>query len=111
LSGSSFPRLTYLGLRDSEIADAVAAAVASAPILDRIRILDLSLGTLGDEGAAALLANPAVARLEKLDIHHHFCSNEMIARLQKLGMELDASETQEEREYNNEHWRYVAVGE
>jgi hypothetical protein len=111
LSGSSFPRLTYLGLRDSEIADAVAAAVASAPILDRIRILDLSLGTLGDEGAAALLASPAVARLEKLDIHHHFCSNEMIARLQKLGMELDASETQEEREYNNEHWRYVAVGE
>jgi len=111
LAGGSFPRLAYLGLRNNEIADAVAAAVAAAPILDRIRILDLSLGTLGDDGAAALLASPALARLEKLDIHHHFCSDTMVARLQRLGVEVDASETQEERTYNNEHWRYVAVGE
>jgi hypothetical protein len=109
LSGARFPGLTSLGLRDSEIADTIAAAVATAPALDRLRILDLSLGTLGDEGAAALLASPAVARLEKLDIHHHYCSAEMVARLRGLGIEVDASEPQEEDDYDGD--RYVAVSE
>ena len=54
-SGRRFPRLSYLGLRDCEIADAVAVAVAKAPVLKRIQVLDLSLGNLTDEGAKALL--------------------------------------------------------
>jgi hypothetical protein len=108
LSGARFPRLSYLGLRDSQIADEVAAAVATAPVLDHVRVLDLSLGTLGDEGAAALLASPAVARLQKLDIHHHYCSDEMVVRLQGLGIEVDASEQEREADEDD---RYVAVGE
>src|SRR5262249_24887366 len=47
LSGTRFPSLGYLGLRDSAIADQIAVAIAPAPILERIRILDLSLGMLG----------------------------------------------------------------
>jgi hypothetical protein len=50
LSGIVFPNLRSLGLRDSEIADEIAAAVAKAPILSRIKMLDLSLGTLSDAG-------------------------------------------------------------
>jgi predicted DNA-binding WGR domain protein len=56
LAGEGLPALRYLGLRDSDIADDVAEALAKAPILDRLRVLDLSLGTLGDRGAEALLA-------------------------------------------------------
>jgi hypothetical protein len=111
LSDARFPGLTYLGLRDSEIADAIATAVATAPVLDHLRILDLSLGTLGDAGAAALLASPAVARLARLDIHHHYCSPEMVKRLQSLGIEVDASEPQDDDEDDGERYRYVAVGE
>jgi hypothetical protein len=111
LSDARFPGLTYLGLRDSEIADAIATAVATAPVLDHLRILDLSLGTLGDAGAAALLASPAVARLAKLDIHHHYCSPEIVKRLQSLGIEVDASEPQDDDEKDAERYRYVAVGE
>jgi hypothetical protein len=106
-SGALFPKLRYLGLRDSEIADAIAAGIAQAPILERIRILDLSMGTLGDEGAAALLASPAVRRLEKLDLHYHFCSGEMMERLQALGIEVDVSDEQDEEDDE----RYVAVSE
>jgi hypothetical protein len=109
LSGARFPRLTYLGLRDSEVADAIAGAVANAPVLDQLRILDLSLGTLGDEGAVALLANPALARLEKLDIHYHYCSPQMVERLQALGIEVDASDPQNESDYDGD--RYVSVSE
>lgn len=111
LSGSRFPRLRYLGLRDSEIADQIAAAVAQAPILERIRMLDLSLGTLSDEGAAALLSSPLVSRLEKLDLHHHFCTDETVARLQQLGIEIDVSEQEEPDEHGGEVWRYVSVSE
>jgi hypothetical protein len=111
LSGTPFPHLRYLGLRDSAIADQIAIAVAQSPILERIRVLDMSLGTLSDEGAAALLASPLVARLEKLDIHHHYCSDAMVARLQQLGIAVDTSEQEEPDEDGGEVWRYVAVGE
>jgi hypothetical protein len=108
LAGDRFPKLRYLGLRDSLDADDVAAAVARAPITERIRVLDLSLGALGDEGAQALLESPAVARLEKLDIHHHYCSEGMVAKLTRLGIDVDASDTQDEEEDSG---RYIAVSE
>lgn len=111
LAGERFPRLRSLGLRNSEIADAVAAAVAQSPVLERVRMLDLSLGTLGDEGAEALLASAAVGRLEKLDLHHHYCSPEVIARLAALPIVVDTSELQEPHTYGDESHRYVAVGE
>jgi hypothetical protein len=111
LTGERFPKLRTLGLRDSEKADEIAVAVATAPVLERLRVLDLSLGTLGDEGAAALLGSPAVARLEKLDIHHHFCSEEMVARLQRLGIPVDASERLEPEGRRGDRHRYVAVSE
>jgi hypothetical protein len=111
LAGDRFPRLRYLGLRDSVIADEVAAAVAASPVLSHLEVLDLSLGTLGDAGAAALLAAPAVRSLRKLDIHHHFCSPEMVERLKSLGIEVDASEPQKEETSNGDVWRFVAVGE
>lgn len=45
-----FPKLTYLGLKNSQIQDEIAGALANAPILDQLDTLDLSLGTLSDEG-------------------------------------------------------------
>ena len=102
-----FPKMTYLGLRDSEIADEIAIAIADAPVLRQLHTLDLSLGTLGDEGAAALLASPLVAGLKKMDIHHHYCSEEMTAKLEALGMDVDAGE----REEDDDGDRYVAVSE
>jgi hypothetical protein len=111
LSGERFPKLRYLGLRDSEITDEICAVLANAAILGRIRVLDLSLGTLSDEGAAALLTAPDIRKLEKLDIHHHYCSDEMVQRLKGLGIEVDAGEKQEPDEWDGEEHRYVAVSE
>jgi predicted DNA-binding WGR domain protein len=110
LSGKLFPKLRYLGLRNSEIADEVAAAVAQAPVLKKIRVLDLSLGNLGDAGAQALANGPEVAKLEKLDIHHHFISDKGLAPLKALGIELDASDRKKPWDFDPEY-RYIAVGE
>ncbi|MBV9124451.1 MAG: STM4015 family protein [Planctomycetes bacterium] len=111
LAGKQFPKLHYLGLRDSEMADQVAAAVAQAPVLKKIRVLDLSLGNLSDEGAKALLASPAVAQLEKLDIHHHYVSKELVKQLKALGITVDAGDPEEPDEYDDEVHRYIAVSE
>ena len=111
LSGKLFAKLRYLGLRDSVLSDAIAAAAAHSPLLERLRVLDLSLGTLSDDGAAALLASPGVKKLELLNLHHHYCSDEMMSKLQRLGIKVDTSAQQEPDEYDGESTRYVAVSE
>ncbi|MEI8165973.1 MAG: STM4015 family protein [Chloroflexales bacterium] len=111
LAGDRFPRLRYLGLRNSELADEIAVALANAPVLEQLHVLDLSLGTLGDEGATALLASPATARLEKLDLHHHYCSPAVVAQLAALPLSVDTSEPEAPDIYGGERHRYVAVSE
>lgn len=110
-----FPRLRYLGLRDSTIADDIAAAMARTPIVERIETLDLSLGTLTDTGAQALLQSPLIHKLKKLDLHHHYCSDEMIQKLTQLPIEVDVSEQQipDMYDWDDEEVveRYVALSE
>ncbi len=109
--GSIFLKLSYLGLRDSEIADQVAVAVANAPIVQRLKTLDLSLGNIGDIGATALLESPLINHLEKLDLHHHYISDELTQKLAKLSVIVDVSDRQKADVYDGEEHRYIAVSE
>ena len=109
--GEKFPKLRYLGLKNSEIQDDIAAVIALAPVTSRIEVLDLSMGTLGDEGAKALLGSPAVKRLKKLDIHHHYCSPETVKALQGLGIEVNADEVCEPDNWGGQEHRFIAVSE
>jgi hypothetical protein len=111
LSGSAFPRLKTLGLRDCEWADGLAVALADAPVLRRIEALDLSLGNLGDEGAVALLSGGNLSGLKRLDIHHHYVSDEVLDGLRATGVDLNADDRQEPDEYGGETYRYIAVSE
>jgi hypothetical protein len=111
LKGDRFPRLKYLGLRNSEIQDDVAAVAALAPVVERLDVLDLSLGTLSDAGAKALLASPSIRRLKKLDIHHHFVSPGVVEDLKRLGIEVNADDAQEPHEWAGEAHRFVSVSE
>lgn len=111
LSGDKFPKLRYLGLRDSYIADDIARAVAEAPVLKQLDELDLSLGTLTDEGAQALLNSSLVPGLKRLNLDHHFMSSEMMKKFEALAIEVDVENQQKEEEYGGETYRYVAVGE
>jgi hypothetical protein len=104
--------LKYLGLRDSDIADTVAEIVAAHPILEQLETLDLSLGILGDRGAEALAASSGVRKLNKLDVHYHYMTEESAAKLQTLGIDVDFSEPQTERSWGDGTvHRYVAVSE
>jgi hypothetical protein len=111
LSGRLFPRLATLALRDCEWADDLAVALVDAPILARIKSLDLSLGNLGDRGALALAAAPVAARLESIDIHHHYVSDEAVAKLNALGPRINAKDREEPDTWDDEEHRYIAVSE
>lgn len=102
-----FPALTYLGLKNSEIQDEIAIALAQAPILDQLHTLDLSMGTLSDKGAEALLGSERVKKLQFLNLSHHYMSDEMISRLQQSGLHVDVSEQQE----SDDDYRYPALTE
>ena len=115
LSGTRLPALRTLALRNCVTQDAVAAAVASAPVVARLSELDLSLGTLTDTGAEALLAGQPLTHLKRLDLEHHYLSEEMseriVAALAPHGVDVDVTDRQTPDVYDGEINRYTAVGE
>jgi len=106
-----FPKLKTLGLRNSEIADGIAKAVANAPVLDQLESLDLSLGTMTDVGAEFLIASERVRRLAKLNLHRNYLTAATIPRLNGLGPAVDTGGQEAPYEYSGESHYYVAVGE
>ena len=112
LSGAAFPGLRHLGLRDADNADELAVALAHAPVVAGLESLSLSLGTLGDAGAAALLGGQPLTHLKQLDLHHHFLSDAMMERLRQAlpGVELNLDEQMEQVSWRRSG-RYVAVSE
>ncbi|MHB9861627.1 STM4015 family protein [Streptomyces sp. YIM S03343] len=115
LTGGQFPALRHLGVRNSEIQDEIAAAVASAPVVAQLESLSLSLGTLTDTGAEALLGGQPLTHLKRLDLHHHFLSAAMTDRVrtafESAGTDVDLSEQLSPQRWQDEEWRYVAVSE
>lgn len=87
-----FPNLVHLGLQDAENQDDVVEAIL--PVLPSgLRSLDLSMGTLSDRGARALLACDAVRRLQHLNLRHHYIRDpELLAALAALPCVVDLSE-------------------
>lgn len=81
---------------------------AAGSILDRIQVLDLSMGTLTDKGAEALFTNPKITQLEKLDVHRHFMSDEWMEKLRSLPIEVDVSDQEED---DDPDYRYPSVTE
>lgn len=105
------PTLRYLGLRDAQIADELAVWLANEPLLATIITLDLSLGTLGDVGAEALLHGTQLGNLTLLDLSHHYISEANQEKLKALPFEVVLDDPQEDDEDDGDVYRYVAVGE
>jgi len=102
-----FPKLKYLALCDSIIADEIAEAIAEAPVLDILETLDLSQSVLTDRGGQALLDSSKVRGLKRLDLHYHYMGNEMMGKLRVMGPIVDVSDQQD----SDDEWRYPAVTE
>jgi hypothetical protein len=110
MNGAELPALKRLALRNAEIADDVATALAAAPVVARLESLDLSMGALSDAGAEALLLGQPLTHLRSLDLSHHFMSAEMAARFREElpGVLVDVSD---EQDIDEGGFRYVSVAE
>ncbi len=109
---SDFPKLKELGILDSEIQDEVAKAVVVCKYMNQIEILDLSQGTLTDEGGKVLLETlPSYPNIKKLNLEFHYMSDEMMEKLEGLNMEVNVSDQQEDDEYDGEIYRYPMLTE
>lgn len=108
MNKSKFPQLNYLGLRNCEIVDEIAKELKRRSTLDRIEVLDLSMGILTDKGAEDLFENDQIQRLKRLDLHYHYLSDSWMKKLQTLNIEVDVSDKQTAE---TEEDRYVAVSE
>ncbi|WP_030199968.1 STM4015 family protein [Streptomyces sp. NRRL S-87] len=116
MAGDRLPGLRHLALRNSEYQDEIATAMASAPVVARLETLDLSMGVLTDQGAAALLGGQPLTHLKKLDLHHNYLSDPVKQRfkdaLEGAGVILDLDrDGAEEDEWDGRVHRFVAVGE
>ena len=111
ISGESFPKLKYLGLRNSGYSDDIAEAVVQSPLIDRLIELDLSMGTLGDEGAEVMLNCPAINRLDTLNVSHCYLRG-IMPRLSQLNCQAIADNQRRGSRYpNNVEHRYCSVAE
>lgn len=108
LSGTLFPKLTHLGLMDSELQDDLAMAAANAPVVNQLQVLDLSMGVLTDKGAAALRDSPSIRNLQHLNLRYHWLSEDMMAQLKALGTSINLDDKQKEE---GEDYRFVEVAE
>jgi hypothetical protein len=78
-----FPKLKYLGIRSCENANEVAMVIVNYSLIQRLKVLDMSMGTMTNEGLEYLLNCPVVNQLHTLDISMNFISNaEVINQLE-----------------------------
>ena len=105
LAESDFPELTYLGITDSEIQDELTEVVLESKYIQQISTLDLSNGTLTDKGGQLLLDKlPELPNIQKLDVHYHYLSDEMMEKLEQLSITVDLSEQEEAEEWKGQIW-------
>lgn len=82
LGGKGLPKVTWLGLMNGEFANDLCSAVVDAPILQQLHTLDLSMGTMTDDGARVLIANAKkLAHLKRLNLDDNFLTPEVAAQL------------------------------
>lgn len=105
-------KLKFLGLMNSDIQDQVVKLFENHPIIDKIEILDFSMGILTNKGGESLLANDKLSTLKSLKCVFNFMTDEMIEKLTtkfKNG-DFDRSWAEYEEDEDDRYY-YVEVGE
>lgn len=102
-------RLSYLGLRNAQNSDELAQYLAGQSWINRLHTLDLSMGTIGDDGAKAWCESPHLKGLSVLDLSHHYISESWQTKLRALPCKVVLDDPQDAGETDGD--RYVQVSE
>lgn len=109
LARTDLTALTTLGLKNSLFSNDIARALKGARVLKTLKTLDLSLGTMTDEGAEALAAaRDSLQHLETLDLTRNYLTKNGLKLVKGLCPNVI---TKDQQEAEDEDDRYVAIAE
>lgn len=113
LDRTDLPKLRYLGLKNSMFANVLAARIGDAKVIANLETLDLSLGTMTDEGAKHLaLAANKLAHLKTLNLKRNFLTPAGIELVKNLCPNVITESQEKPYERSNGELRYfVSVAE
>ena len=72
--------LTHLAIKNTTESNEILEDLVGSQLLGQLEVLDLSLGTLTDEGAIYMSTFPCYDSL-KVIVDHHFCSTAVLNKL------------------------------
>lgn len=78
-----FPKLKYLGIKNSEIQDEICNEIFKSNILEGLEVLDMSYGTLSNKGADIIIENiDKLKNLKEFNIEYNFISEDLLMKLE-----------------------------
>ena len=112
-STKGLPKLEHLGLQNSEMQDEIAIALAKSDILGQVSSVDLSMGTMREPGAQALVDHAArFKHLKSLNLHENFIPAPLQTKLRSaFGAMLQLGHQQSPDMWGDEVHYYTSVGE
>lgn len=112
-SSKTLPKLSHLGLQNSEMADAIVVELARGSLLAQVGSLDLSMGIMREAGARALIDNAAKFKhLKSINLEANYIPYELHSALSKaLGKALQLGRQRTPDTYDGETYYYTSVGE
>jgi predicted DNA-binding WGR domain protein len=112
-STTGLPKLEHLGLQNSEMEDEIAIELAGSKLLEQVDSVDLSMGTLREPGAQAIIDHaPRFKHLKSLNLSENFIPSTQVAALRSaLGKTLTLGYQQTPDVWNGEEYYFTSVGE
>ena len=109
----TLPKLRHLGLQNSEMQDQIAAALANSPLLARVESVDLSMGTMHEPGAQAILANAvSFEHLVALNLEDNYIPRQPCKQLDaRFGPMVECGRQRTPELADGEPHYYASVGE
>ena len=102
------PKVRWLGLMNSEFANDLPPLLAASKLLPQLEELDLSMGTMTDVGAQALIDNaPKFAHLKAISVDENFIGKDVAAQLVAALPQVTIGD----QENAEDDYLYVSVGE
>src|SRR5262245_60960680 len=113
LERTDLKHLEYLGLKNAMFSDDIARALHGAKVLKTVKTLDLSLGTMTDEGAKALVAaKDSLAHLDVLDLTRNFLSKDGVKLVKNLAKKVITDRQEEADDWGEGELHYfVSISE
>jgi hypothetical protein len=112
-TNANLPKLRHLGLQNSEMQDQIAAELAGASLLAQLESVDLSMGTMHEPGAKAILEHAvAFEHLVALNLAENFIPAALCEQLQaRFGHVVECSGQRTPDIEDGQAYYYASVGE